>query len=169
VAPEPAKGANDKKDSIAGLFVKTIAAGVVAFFATTYLAPLLFGDPEQSAPASAPKAEASLPPPPVPPPPAAPEAPSGFTLSAEPSDVPGDPTQGLLDIELSEEASIKVDGSFVGRYAKRRVLLTPGRHKVEVDGEQGSGVVEIALAAGRSMRLVSKGAAPAKSTAPSAE
>ena len=169
-APEPASAQDDKKDSVAGFFVKSIVAGVVAFFATTWIVPLLFGDPEQSTPVSTPKAEEAPPPPePAPPAPVAPETSSGFTLSAEPSDVPGDPTQGLLDIELGEEASIKVDGSFVGRYAKRRVLLPPGRHKVEVEGEQGNGVVEVELAAGRSMRLVSKVAAPAKSTAPSAE
>jgi DNA-binding response OmpR family regulator len=165
-APEPAKAEDDKKDSVAVLFAKSLVTCVVAFFATTWVAPLLFGDPEQ-APVSSNTEEA--PPPPPPPVPVAPEPPSGFTLSVEPSNVPGDPTQGLLDIELSEEASIKVDGSFVGRYAKRRVLLPPGRHKVEVDGEQGSGVVEVELAAGRSMRLVSKIAAPAKSAAPSAE
>jgi hypothetical protein len=87
-----------------------------------------------------------------------------------PAGVPLDPTQGLVEIELSESSTISVDGSPMGRFDKRRLLLAPGPHRIEVSGDRGIGVLEFDVAAGRAVRVVSDGAgAPAKSAAPSAE
>jgi DNA-binding response OmpR family regulator len=174
VAKKPeaaAKAENGKKESVGGFLLKSVLAGVAAFLLTTAATrflPFLSGESEPTAPPVAPTVE---PPPPAPvPAPLATQASTGLTLRAETSDAPGDPTQGLVDIELAEEASINVNGAFLGRYAKRRVLLPPGKHKIEVQGEKGNATLDVDLVAGRSMRVVSD-AAPAlpKSTAPSAE
>jgi hypothetical protein len=170
VAPE---GAKKGKDSVAGFFVKSVLAGVVAFFATTWIVPLLLGESERSE--SPPEESTSEAPKAPPPPPAkAPPAPAGFTLRAESIDTPAgtalDPAQGLVEVELALEASIKVDGSFVGRYAKRRLLLAPGRHRIEVEGDAGRAELDLDVAAGRALRVASQGTtAPASSGAPRAE
>jgi DNA-binding response OmpR family regulator len=169
--PTASEGTKKGKESVAGFFVKSVLAGVVAFFATTWIVPLLLGDGEKSAPPAEPAAEA----PAAPAPPAsAPAAPSGPTLRAEPIDTPAgvalDPAQGLVEVELPSESSIKVDGSFVGRYEKRRLLLAPGRHRIEVESEGWRAEFELEVAAGRAYRVAPRGSpAPASPAAPSAE
>jgi hypothetical protein len=165
-APESGKKG---KDSVAGFFVKSVLAGVIAFFATTWIVPKLLGESERD---EAPPEQGAAEPAPAPAPPPAPKAPAGFTLRAEAIDTPAgaalDPAQGLVEIELALEGSINVDGSFVGRYAKRRLLLAPGRHRIDVESDQGRAELELDVAAGRALRVVSEGTT-APSSAPSAE
>jgi DNA-binding response OmpR family regulator len=180
VARKPAGGAKPAapesgkkgKESFAGLAVKTLLSGVLAFFAVTWLLPLLLGESDKSEPPAEPVAEA--PPAPAPAPAPAPPAPTGPRLRAEPIDTPPgvtlDPAQCLVEVELPVESSIKVDGSFVGRYAKRRLLLAPGRHRIEVENDAGRSELTLEVDAGLALRVVADGApAPASSATPSAE
>lgn len=170
----PAKAPAKKKDGLVGSLLKSVALAVGAFLLTLNLVPILLGDAEQSRSASGEKAAEPAPAPdPAPAEPAAAETPAGLVLRAESMDPPAgvtlDPTQGLVEIELGEPSSIKVDGSPMGRFDRRRLLLAPGPHRIEIEGDRGSGVLELDVAAGRAVRVVSDGAAaPANSPAPSA-
>ncbi|HEX6272498.1 MAG TPA: hypothetical protein VFZ53_05645, partial [Polyangiaceae bacterium] len=79
------------------------------------------------------------------------------------------PKQGLVDVEPGETSSIKVDGEFVGRFEKRRLLLPPGPHRIEVENERGRASLELDVVAGRALRVVSSAPAPVTGAVPSAE
>jgi hypothetical protein len=164
----------ERKDGLVGSLVKSVALAVGAFLLTLNLVPILLGDAEESQPAPAEKAAEPAPAPaPAPAEPAPAETSKGLVLRVESMDAPSgvtlEPTQGLVEIELAEPSSIKVDGSPMGRFDRRRLLLAPGPHRIEIEGDRGSGVLELDVAAGRAVRVVSDGAgAPASSAAPSA-
>jgi hypothetical protein len=181
---QPAKPAQDgqKKgsDSVAGFLVKSVLAAAAAFLATTLLVPVLLPDKERSEPEAAPNVAdpppAALPSPAPGNPAASPTpgtsaTPAGLTLRAEPIATPAgvtlDPAQGLVDIELAEASSIKVDDSFVGRFDKRRLLLAPGTHRIHVENERGSATLELEVAAGRAVRVAAGGAPASASPAAS--
>jgi hypothetical protein len=140
----------------------------------TYVVLPLFGGGERSEPAPDENAaEPIRPSEPAPAGSAAPETPSGLALRSEPMEPPAgvslDPVQGLVEIELSEAGSIKVDDAPMGRFDRRRLLLAPGPHRIEVEGDRGSGVLDLDVVAGRAVRVSDGTGAPAKSAAPSAE
>jgi hypothetical protein len=164
------------KEGVTGFVLKSILAAVAAFLGTTFLVPLLVPDRE----ASPTHADGNV----AAPPPAAAPAPvisapgaaqatsSALTLRAEaippPAGVTLDPAQGLVDIELAEPSSIKVDDSFHGRFDKRRLLLAPGKHRIEIENDRGSATLELDVAAGRALRVASGvpgSAGPASSSA----
>jgi DNA-binding response OmpR family regulator len=174
-AQDPAPATAEKaKESVAGFLVKSVLAAGAAFLATSWLVPKLFPDPESTAQDPAPAAVA--------PPPAAASAPvtspseatSGLALRAEAIETPAgvtlDSTQGLVDVEPGEVSAIEVDGAFVGRFEKRRLLLAPGAHRVAVENDRGKATLELDVVAGRALRVVSSGdPANASRAAPSAE
>ena len=153
--------------------MKSVLAAAAAFLATTLLVPVLLPDKERTEPEAAPgvadpPAGGTAPATPqLSPTPGTPASPAGLTLRAEtiatPPGVTLDPAQGLVDIELAEASSIKVDDSFVGRFDKRRLLLAPGTHRIQVESERGSATLELEVAAGRAVRVAS-GDAPASAS-----
>jgi hypothetical protein len=167
---EPKESApSERKESAAGFLVKSVLAAAGAFLVTTWLVPKIFPDDHKEPDAAA----TTNPPPPVvaAPPPAEPaDTKPAFTLKAEamatPAGVSLDPAQGLVDIELAQASSIKVDDAFVGRSDKRRLLLAPGTHSVEVENEQGRATLDLEVTAGRALRVTSGSPDPA-SGAPS--
>jgi hypothetical protein len=132
---------------------------------------LFFGEKreEPAAPAAnAPESQPAAAPAPVAPVPAAP------ALRAEPlalaPDMQLDPTHGLVEFDLGEPGSIVVDGSPMGRFATRRVMLTPGAHHVEVETDQGRSALDLDVPRGLALRVAPVGGArPRASAASSAE
>jgi DNA-binding response OmpR family regulator len=176
VGRKPAKplAEKERKGSVVGFLLQSVVWCVVAFLAMTYVVLPLFGGGERSEPAPEEKAaEPIRPSEPAPAGSAAPETPSGLALRSEPMEPPAgvslDPVQGLVEIELSEAGSIKVDDAPMGRFDRRRLLLAPGPHRIEVEGDRGSGVLDLDVVAGRAVRVSDGTGAPAKSAAPSAE
>jgi DNA-binding response OmpR family regulator len=174
VARKPAAAAKAagpaKKEGIAGLLVTSVLFAAGAFLATTWLLPKLVPDRKSDS------AETTEPLDEAPPPAAAPAAPPApaaaeFSLKVEEMtpDTSLDPKQGLVDVEPGETSSIKVDGEFVGRFEKRRLLLPPGPHRVEVENERGAASLELDVVAGRALRVVPSAPAPASGAVPSAE
>jgi hypothetical protein len=86
------------------------------------------------------------------------------------ADAMPDPAHGLVEIELAEAGSITVDGSPMGRFAKRRLILTPGPHRIEVESEHGKSALDLDVPRGLALRVVSGNApSPKASAAPSPE
>ena len=130
--PAAPDGQNQGSDGVAGFLVKSVLAAAAAFLATTWLVPVLLPDKEPTGPEEAPNVSEppAAKPTPAPEKPATsptigtPATPAAFRLRSEaiatPPGVTLDPAQGLVEIELAEASSIKVDDSFVGRFDKRR-------------------------------------------------
>jgi hypothetical protein len=160
----PARERNEKKDRSASwvaVLFRTFLAGAVAFAITSWgILPLLSKDEPADTPAPEPAATLA------PAPPATASAPPA--LRSEDLDPPSGlelpAGHGLLEIETAGTESIYVDEAFVGRGPVRRVPLPAGRHGVEIRGETSSSRIEVALAAGRRVRIPAPGVpAPATS------
>ena len=150
-----------EKENEGGSFMVTavlsLAAAAASYFGITAIWPNHVASTAQTAPTVAA---------PVPAPVAPAAAPQPkITTSESPlppgTDVPAG--SGLLEIEVPDGTSIRVDGDYLGMGPRRRVPLTPGPHKVLLgDGE----AMTVTVKAGQRTLAVlaaSPGSAPARS------
>jgi hypothetical protein len=152
--------AGDRESSWVAVLFRTLLAGAVAFGVTSWLVLPLFSNGEQrDTPAAEPAAASSAP--------AVPPAAPGpkVALRSEELEVPGGielaPGRGLLEIETSGPEAFFIDNAFVGRGPTRRVELPAGPHSVEVRDDGQSSKIEVTLVAGRRVRILPAGEAPA--------
>jgi DNA-binding response OmpR family regulator len=148
-----------KKGGLGTLLVRSLAAGAVAFFITTWvIVPMFSSDKDQ--PAAAPAAKPAVPAAAA----SAAAVPAG-ALTLETLELPRGmevaPEQGIIEVETSGPDPIYVDDAFVGVGPLRRVAAAAGAHRVEVRGDKPAGPLELTLVAGRRAHVKSGEAASA--------
>ncbi|HSU39589.1 MAG TPA: hypothetical protein VLJ38_08475, partial [Polyangiaceae bacterium] len=156
LAKAPAHDATAKKGGTGTLLLRSVAAGGIAFFITTWLiVPMFSGDKDKEPAPPVEKTVAA----PAAVEPAAP-APTA-ALSVEDLELPRGmevaPEQGIIEVETNGPDPIYVDEAFVGVGPVRRVAAAAGTHHVEVRGEKPAGPLTLTLVAGRRAHVKAAG------------
>jgi hypothetical protein len=157
VAKVPAHDAPAKKGGTGTLLLRSLAAGGIAFFITTWLiVPMFSGDKDKE---PAPSVEKTAAAPSAALEPAAP-APTA-ALTVEDLDLPRGmevaSEQGIIEVETNGPDPIYVDEAFVGVGPVRRVAAAAGTHHVEVRGEKPAGPLTLTLVSGRRAHVKAAG------------
>jgi len=145
VAPAPLPKSDEKAMGTGTILLITAAAAVAAYFAITWVRTSLLATPPETASSAAPGASAA-------PAVAKPAAPAAVKLAVQElgldvgTAVPAD--KGVIEVSISDNHPVYVDGSFVGRGPRRKVPVAAGPHEVMIKAPSGDLSVQVEVKVG---------------------